>query len=361
MRPSDFRWRLPRAAVAAVGLAWALAQPANGHVISIIRGSAVVHRDRAKVELEVNPEDFTHFYGIRAGLGNSASRDVTQRAADRYAQGLLQQFIIRDSDGERVAGRLESMRMAAPGDLPAQRFVYFLEYALKTAPGYLSFQQRIGDGDARLPSQLYLVVRAEGSEDAKTLRLTSGGNVETLGFQWPEQGSPGARPGIIGPVEELKSVSARLEVRDDGVQLHVDIPLPLMETFVPQHRDQQDFLETGEQEAAQRGIRRFLEGRFPLRINGGPVEPSKMAIAFVELDSPELKRAGPAQRLSVWTTRVRAKLSYPSPLQVRELELDWTLFNAAVLEVQAVVSCDGRESTRQISTYEPKLHWVHTP
>jgi hypothetical protein len=342
MQPS----RPPSWIAAAIGLVASFAHPASAHVISIIRGTAVVHAERLEVVLEVNPEDLVHYYG---------SGEITPRAADRHAEHLLEQFVIRDADGDRVMGRVASVRTATSDKSAPRRFVYSLEYALASAPEYLTFQQRIGAVDAGLRSQLYLLVRTAGASVTTILRLTSGGNTETLQLQWPDNGSIGARPGIAGPVEELKSVRVRMDVREDGVNLQVDVPFPIMETFLPLRRDRQDFLETGEQEAARLAIQRFLDRRFPLRINGQSAEPHDSAIAFVQLNP-----AGRAQRLSAWTTRVRAHLSYPSPELVREVEMGWTLFNAAVLEVQAVVNCNGQETDRRISTYEPDLRWVRT-
>lgn len=305
-----------------------------------------------------------HYYGAPAAPGHPYSDDAIDRAAVRHADHLLEHFIIRNAGSERLSGKLVSRRTEASADEPsrdgrprAPRIVYCLQYALKVPPRFLSFQQTLGAGDAALPSQLYLDVRGAGAEKATTLRLTSGGNLETLRFRWLDAGSSGAPPEIIGPLEALKSIGARLQIDDTETRVQIDLPLPLLETFLNLRRTDRDFLEPSEQRAAQRAVQEYLRGRLPMQINGGSVEPHEVSLAF--LDMEPLGAANPARtrRRSAWTTRVRVVQSYSTTSKPQAIELRWTLFNPIVLEVQAVIACGNRESVHRLSTYDPILRW----
>lgn len=350
-----------RYAIAALGVALWVVQTAQGHVISIVRGAATVHRDRIEVELTINAEDFVHYCGMVAVPGRPLSVDAVERAAARHADHLLEHFIIRNADGERLSGKLISLRthesaveVSRESRPHSSHIVYSLEYALIRPPPFLSFQQTIGAGDAGLPSQLYLDVRAAADERGTTLRLTSGGNLETLRLQWPDADS-GSRPMIVGPLEELKFIGARMEIGDTSTRIEVDVPMPLLDMFLAIPRAERDFLDPEEQSAGRRAIEQFFRSRLALRIDGQTAEPRDAAISFFGLNAGE--STDRSLRLSAWTTRVRATLSYSSSAPPRDAELRWTLFNAAVLEARAVVACENRESVHRLSTYEPILHW----
>lgn len=351
-------------AIAVLCLSGLGSQPAQAHVISILHGTASVLTDRIDVELTVNAEDFVHSYGASADPGHSQSGEPIDRAAARHAVQLLEHFIIRSADGERLSGRLVSRRAKASADVPsrevrlrAPRIIYGFQYVLNIPPRFLSFQQTLGAGDVALPAQLYLDVRAGDSGVSTTLRLTSGGNLETLQFRWPD--AAGAAPKIIGPLEELKSIAARFEIDEAETRIQIDLPLPLLETFLPLRRADRDFLDPSEQQAARSVVQEFLRGHLPLHINGHSAAPRDVSVAFLTLDSTEAA-AGALQRVSAWTTRVRAIQSYATSSMPQAIELRWTLFNPLVLEVPAVIARGHQESTHRLSTYQPTLLWKRT-
>ncbi|HKQ48269.1 MAG TPA: hypothetical protein VJZ71_09395 [Phycisphaerae bacterium] len=341
-----------------------LAPSVPAHVISIVHGTALVFPDRIDVELTVNAEDFVHYYGASAAQGDSRSDAAIERAAVRHADHLFEHFIIRDVDGERLSGRVVSFdtipveAASTENGSRHSRIVYLLEYSLTAPPRYLSFQQTLGSGDAGLPSQLYLDVRTEDNEESTALRLTSGGNVETLKLHWPNGARSGDRSEIVGPLEELKSIATRVEIDDAGTRVLIDLPVPLLETFLPVRRTGRDFLESSEHLAAQRAIEEFLHGRLPMQINGRHVEPHATSLNFLDLEPDGAANSARRQRRSAWTTRVRVVQSYPTLSMPQAIELQWTLFNPLVLEVQAVIACGHRESIHRLSTYDPILRWT---
>ncbi len=348
--------------VVALGAALLFAAPVRAHVISAERGSVVVHPDRVMVEWQVHAEDFAHYYG----LGKAASRPFTmesiRRAADEHADLLLTQLIIRGSVGERLAGKAVSQTMEpadvgndASEDVRSLRVKYVFEYPLKSPPRHLSFQRSSTQAAAWSPSQINLAVRADGSDRAETVRLTRGANVETLEFDWANAGR--GRPVMGGHVGELKKITAQIDVTSDEVQVAIEIPLPLLETFLDVERVDREFVEISEQEKAVPRLSAFLSGRNPIRINGEAVEAELTRLHFLHAGSRGVEAGNTSTRLGAWMTVVRFVRTYRCDAMPREFELKWNLFNSAILVAEATVACDGQVSTHRISTYEPMLQW----
>jgi hypothetical protein len=367
MRQNSFeisRWckrRLVGLIVAAIGLIPLCSRPVRAHVISIGRGTVVVYPNRLTVELKVTAEDFVHYYGLGTSSKLPLTSEVLLQLAARHAHQLQEHLIIRESEGHQLSGRLISQTMdpALSENLDGERLrslrvTYLFEYALASTPRHLSFQQAPGEGAAALPSQLYLEARPVGSDDLQVIRLTNGGNVETLKFEWPGDG--GGRPSI-SRVDELQAVVACLDVHEVDVRVTLEIPLPMLETFLSIERADRDFLEVSEQMAAMPRLRAFFQGRNPIWINGQALNASDTKLEFLDIDSSGLDKSTHSTRLGAWMTRVTVIQSYKPNSRPDQIELHWNLFNAAVLEAEAIVVCNGRRSNHRISTYEPTLRW----
>jgi hypothetical protein len=339
--------------------------PAHAHVISIGRGWVVVHPDHLRVEWKVATEDFVHDYG----LGTTPARPLTsaaiRRVAARHADYLLKRLIIRDSEGNRLFGKLVS-RTTDPAlnanldreRLLSLRITYVFEYKLKRSPRYLAFQQSPDEGTVESPSQLYLDVSLAGTRRSKIIQLTNGGNVETLKFNWPDV--DGGRPTIVGPIKELKSVLAYIDVADDGVRVTLEVPLPVLETFLHVDRADRDFLEVSEQMTATPRLVAFFRNRTSISINGPVAEPSRARLEFLGADSSGPDTNRPSVRLSTWMTRVRFIQSYEPNSRPERIELRWNVFNPAVLVAEVLVTCGSQRSAHRISTYEPTLRWARS-
>lgn len=354
--------RIVAASVTALGAVLLLAVPVRAHVISAERGCVTVHSDRVTVEWQVHAEDFTHHYGI----GRAALRPFTvesiRRAADEHAAHLLAHLIIRDAAGNRLFGKAlsQTMEPAVGGNVDAEalrslQIDYVFEYPLKSPPRYLSFQRSSREDPAWSPSQINLAVRLAESDRTETVRLTRGANVETLEFDWANAGR--GQPAIVGPVGRLKTLSAHIDVAGDEVQVAVEIPLPLLETFLNVERVDRDFLEISEQEKAIPELSAYLSGRNPIRINGEAAQAELTRLQFLHAGSRGADSMTASSRLAAWMTVVRFDQTYKCDATPRELELQWNLFNPVVLVAEATVTSNGQGSTHRISTYEPTLRW----
>lgn len=349
-------------AVVALGAALLIAAPLHAHVISAERGSVVVQPHRVTVKWQVQAEDFAHYYG----LGRVASRPFTmetiRRSADEHADYLMAHLIIRDSTGERLVGKAGAQTMeAADGGndddkaLRGLRVNYVFEYPLKAPPRFLSFQRSLRESAGWSPSQISLAVRLAENDCTETIRLTRGANVETLEFDWANAGR--GQPVIVGPVTRLKTISACVDVAGEEVRVAVEIPLPLLETFLDVERVDREFVEISEQEKAVPRLSAFLSGRNPIRINGVAAEAGLTRLQFVHAGLRGEDAGDASARLGAWMTVVRFVRTYQCDSMPRDFELQWNLFNPAVLVATAAITCDGRVSTHRISTYEPTLRW----
>lgn len=352
--------------IAAIGF-WiaACAQSVFAHAVSISHGSVLVHPDRIRLELKIAAEDFAHYYGIGIMQRLPWSLESLEWAADRHGHSLVDAMVIRNGQGERLPGRLVSKLMTPlregplnPDQIRSLEIIYVIEYANLHSPGLLSFQLLPITGSPGLLSQSCLNVRLSGTDESRSIRLTSGGNVETLQFSWPRDGS---RPTITGPLEGLKSVLARMEIAGDELRFEVDVPLPLLETFVPFDRVNREFIEVEDQRAAESRLQSFFLGRNDISIDGRLSVPDSAGVVWLEPGSSESTRSTFPRRLGVWTTRVRWSQRFELNKAPTSVTLHWDLFNAAVLQAEITLQSDNSRSIHRVSTYAPALHWTRQP
>ena len=171
--------------------------PLGAHPISLTSGQAVVSTDAVRVKLEVLAEDFMMFYGLTPNENNRIPVGEILAAMQRHQRFLLQDFTIRDADGERLGGKV--VNMVAPelkrdgieiGDLMEYAFIYELQYSLPAPPTHLTFGQSFGRTNIPVPAVLELEVVQQGLSAPDKVVLTNEGNVETFEFQWRKQTGP---------------------------------------------------------------------------------------------------------------------------------------------------------------------------
>lgn len=336
---------------------------ALAHVISIQRASATLHPDRITIEWKADAEDLVHQYGLGRTPARPYSVESVRDVAPRHADRLRSQLIIRDANGEQLVGRSVSQTMEpdpeSNPDPATLQLRYEFEYRLESPPRYLSFQKSPGDGDPHTPTQLHLDIRPVGGNRPELIRLTNGGNVETIRIKWPDEGR--RQPASISPAQDLKCIAAKIDVSERGMRVVLEVPLPMLETFQSVQRVDRDFLESSEQLEAAPHLSAFLRSRNPIHINGRPAEPGEMTLEFLDAGSPAQQTDTAPARLGVWLTRVRVVQNYKCNTSPEDFELRWNLFNPAVLVAEATVTCLGQSSTHRISTYEPTLRWSRGP
>ena len=373
-------------------------QQAAAHSFLLSRGTVDVQRDRIVARLEINAADFIHYYRPRtthAEISTNWLHDVVAR----HEQHLLDHFIVRDTQGERLRGRVVATKIqqptpdeaAPPAVEPARRapdtpgqarrrnmdykrlrntlVTYTLEFPTPHSPEYLTFQQRFGGPHPIMPVQLALAVRADGQPD-RGITLTNGGNVETLRFARrgsqpagapSEADEPAPRTGNPLPADRFKTIHARFRIEDDAVRCDIYVPLVLVETWLPVRRADRDFIEPAEMDAAREALEAFLSDRNQVRIDGRRVRPAPAAPAFLGPEAASIADATPRRRLGAWSARVGVSLRYPTDTPPQRVDVLWGLFNGVVLNARATVECGAVRQETSLTTYEPTLHWARPP
>jgi hypothetical protein len=360
-----------RPALAVIGLV-TVADAARAHTFSLIRGTAVVHPDRVVVELRTVADDLDHLYPMQPDDQGRIATTLLRNTVAAHKAYLLASLVIRGAAGERLPGRVVSTQCNAPSrdsldfhELADIMITHRFEYVTQRRPRYLTFQF-LERPDAGLRAQVVLAVEAAGERPRRTLRLTNGGNVETLEFAWDhgETGSGSASPAHPRPCAQargdhgrLNALQAIVRVEPDGVQIDVVVPLPILETWIAVPRADRDFLEVAEQAAVRNRLREFLRGRNEVRIDGDPVSPVIAELRFLDLDAGTIDEGGSPRRLSAWTARVGVRLRYEAHSAPQQVEVLWGLFNNAVLSADAVVVVDGGCFEHRFSTYDRRFVW----
>ncbi len=361
---------------------------ASAHTVLLSRGEAVVHDGRIAVEIEVWAEDFLHYYAILPDASGHISWAWLGEAAERHAQTIEESLILRDEDGQRLIGEPAQLRWDAPVDGAIQpeelhrlRARYDLVFQITLRPRLLTFQFRwIGD-QAVIPSQLVLDVRGSDQPSGDLVRLTSRGNAETIEVHWHDRKATvdagwidatrihACAQGAGGPAR-WKEIFAEIEARAQELEARVFIPLPLLETWIPLPRRDEDFLSLGEQQAALAAIAALIQAALSVETDGNPIPAEILEIAFLpanarrsSLSAPDLSPlakggARGGTPISIWTGRLAARLRFRVESTHDQVTLRWNLFNNAVLSVTAALRVGTRCTERVFSTYESIYTWT---
>jgi hypothetical protein len=341
----------------AVAFCLLLAAPAlTAHPISIITSEALVHRDRMEMKVSVMPEDFMLVYGLFANADSRISTEDLTNSAEKHKKYLLDGLVVRDADGNRLKGRVIKIEMPAlPAaglpvtDLMATSIVYHLEYPLAKPPTHLSFQQHFGADSISIPAIANLEVTREGLPPEPPIQIPGDENIETISFDWNETSRP-----VTGDYAEAKareeekrkqemgiaSYSATytfVYIQNEEVRVEILMPLLTLETWQPVARTNADFIEVSEQLAARATLDKFFTEQNELKIDGVVVKPKLDRLDFYGVDFKDFAMRAEARRLSAWTARVGAILTYSTKGAPGHVDLKWTLFNNEMLAARAVI------------------------
>jgi hypothetical protein len=374
-RTMGWRGGLPLLCAMACGLLLAV-PPLPAHPISIISCEALVRRDRMEMKIAVMPEDFLLVYGLYANAQSRIATDDITHSAEKHKKFLLDGLIVRDEDGNRLQGKvlgLEMPALPAEGlpvtDLMATTIVYRLEYPLAKPPAHLTFQQHFGGDAIMLPAIVDLVVTREGLPPEPATRIPADENVETVSFDWNET----ARP-VTGDYAEIKareeekrkqnmgiaSYSAThtfVYIQNEEVRVEILMPLLTLETWQPLARSNADFIEVSEQTAARGPLESFFTGQNELKIDGVAVKPKWERLDFYGVDFKDFAMSAEPRRLSAWTARVGAILTYSTKGAPGHVELKWTLFNNEMLAARAVIFAYDKASRFTFYPLQPVFRW----
>ena len=351
------------------------AAPASAHPISLMSGAAQVHRDKIDLKVEIMPEDFMLIYGLYADGADRVTKSDIEQSAEKHKAFLLRSIVIRDEDGNALTGRITNMTSPSlpvsglsVNDLTTIKFTYNIEYPLAKAPRHLTFQLKVGEAMS-VPAVLTLSVAREGLPAEPNLQLSDEGNVETLAFDWPETAHAAASSGTdVKALQEQRqqketgitsyaATYAFVYIQDDEVRVEILMPVVTLETWLPIPRADKDFLEVAEQTAAHNGIGEFFTSQNELKIDGVPVKPTLGKLDFYGVDANDFAMATAPRRLSAWTARVGAILTYSTKGAPRHVDLKWTLFNVRTFAARGFIFAYGKESHFTFVQDTPVYHW----
>src|ERR1700674_604790 len=83
------------------------------HQISLIRGEALVHRDKVELTLNILPEDILLSLGGISIVSGRVARAAILRGTETHPQLLLDGLVILDEDGHRLTGKLMKVELPA--------------------------------------------------------------------------------------------------------------------------------------------------------------------------------------------------------------------------------------------------------
>lgn len=356
-----------RASAVAIAMI-AASSSAVAHPIAVNRGIITVFPDRIVAELRMSGEDLLHNEGPSHRPARLSSAWL-RHAFEGQASRLVRTVVLRDEAGERMPGvvvesELEGVRDAeldvrGLGDVRAS---YTIEYRASCPQRFLTFRQETLDAPTGLPTQFALLVRQPAALCERTIRLSSGGNSETLEFDWtPRDGLEAASEGDALQTHfsrhRFDAVQAIIHVVNDGLRIEIHVPLPLLETWIRIERDDPDHVLPDEQDQATAGLREFFMARNTFRLNDQTLSPQILEIGFLAPDETAINARAQRRRLGTWTARVGVVLDYRISESLKDIRVDWDLFNNAVLAADVLIIDGASTELHQFSTYAPSLRF----
>lgn len=368
----------PAAPLRFLSVLWALvllATPARAHPISLLSATVEVSSNAVAARLEVMCEDFVMLYGYTPNRENYISRTNLQEGMGKHGELLLRDFMLRDREGQLLAGKIvqvESPPLPERGvlveDLMQAKVMYHLLYPVAKPPEYLTFQQKIGStGGSFLPSVLQLSVGQAGAEPRPMVTLTGEGEVQTYQFDWSGAGRPAqsampanAADNLAPPnmgIESYGSIYAFLYIEPAEARIEILMPLLTLETWTEVPRKDPNFLEVAEQQAVLPAIKEFFRGHNKVVVDGLEVAPVVARLDFYGVDFKDFAVAAEPRRLSAWSARVGAILTYSTKGLPRQVDLTWDLFNDRVLSARAAVFAGEEGQRLRFTRYQPAFTW----
>ena len=353
-----------------------LAFSARAHPISLTTATVDVATNQVTATLEVMCEDFVMLYGYVADKDNYISRSDLQEGMKKHSDLLLRDFMLRDRDGQILAGKLASLdppllpeRGVLVDDLMQTKVVYHLVYPVTKVPEYLTVQEKIGGGGgAFLPSVMQLTIRQTGAEARPTVALTGEGDVQTFEFAWSGAGAAQPTGGMNSDaaagqparnmgIESYGAIYAFLYIGPAEVRVEILMPLLTLETWTEVPRKDNNFLDMAEQQAVFPALQEFFRGHNKVVIDGLEVRPVVQRLDFYGVDFKDFAVSAEPRRLSAWTARVGVILSYSTKGQPNQVAVTWDLFNPRVLSARAAVFAGEEAKPCRFTRYQPTFTW----
>lgn len=374
---SDRALRLyrPLAILLAAGML-CLPPAASAHPISVTEAFVYVTREKVTVNLEVFVEDLFLFHNLKPNDQDFLEPDVIEAGIEKHKKFLLDRFVIRDVEGERLQGKSVDVRrfeMEPEGvplaNLMMHKLTFVFEYPLDQPPEFLTFSQHLVDEAVLIPAEMRLRIKQESAGTPFETMLTDTPQSMRLDWQNPPL-SPDAseaeldkwysqqREQTLG-ITSYSSVYSFLYIEDHEVRHEILIPLLTLEASVLIARQNDAFLEIAEQDAARRQIEAFFLAGNPVEIDGKVIEPEVQRLDFYGLDFKDFARRAERRRVSMASARVGIILSYPVETPPNTVKVTWDRFNKFIWTVNMIVYAynDGFKTTLSRIGDENVFEW----
>ncbi|MEM7010282.1 MAG: hypothetical protein AAF585_02260 [Verrucomicrobiota bacterium] len=367
---SSLRWtntltlkRILAAALIALACAPGI-QHCLAHPISVTRTLAFVSRDQVTVSINGFLEDVFLFHDLKPTYQGVLMPDEILRGVELHKEFLAERFEIRDAAGEPLKlleVSLKSMSELGDGvalvDLMAHDTTFELRYELNSQPNYLTFAQEFTGASDLLPAEMVLQVKQENAGIPHSVMLMPE-RPETVRFNWenPALSTEASDEEWEKWYEEQKqqtlgitsygSVYSFLYIEDHEVRHEILIPLATLGESVELERNDDEFLDIDEQDAAREAIEAHFLGGNPIEIDGVKASGVVDRLNFYGVDFKDFARQAPRKQVPMGSARVGIILSYPSANPPRSVKLTWDRFSEFLRRINlAVIAYDETSST----------------
>jgi len=325
------------------------------HPVSVTAAYVYVSREQATAKIQVFLEDLFLFHNLKPNGQDFLEPEVIRDGIKLHKQFVADRFMVRDVAGLPLAGRLvevQAIDVPAEGvplsDLMAHNLTFELQYELASPPEFLTFTQRFTDEEGMLPSEMKLILKQENAEEPHTALLRPD-DVETVRFDWQlpplsaEASEEERESWVVQQKEETLGITSYsavysfLYVDDHEVRHEILIPLLTLEQSVLIARDEDEFLDLAEQDAARRQIEAYFSTGNPVEVNGNSVKPVVQRCDFYGLDFKDFAMQAERKQVPMISARVGIILSYLPADSPRTVKLTWNRFNNFVSSVSTVV------------------------
>lgn len=326
------------------------------HPISVTEAQVFVAGNSARMRIQLFAEDLFLFHDLQPGDFDVLPPEELQRGLDAHGNFLLEKVAIRDKLGELYKGRITDVQ---PFEIPEEGIpvddlmlhsaTYELEYPFEEPPEFLTLQQNISDENFIFPSEMKLTLHQAGTDLTYTEVLKPGA-VQTLRFDWSgdsladdateeewEAWFDRQREATLG-ITSYSSVYSFIYIEPAEVRHEILVPLASLRTILPLEHEDPAFVSVDEQDGVRSLIREWLAEQNPTTINGTRIEPEFTRIDFYGLNLRDFAKQAEQRRVSLASGRVGIILTYAAPdYPVRDVSLNWNLFNSSLRKIQSVV------------------------
>ncbi|HBE68533.1 MAG TPA: hypothetical protein DDW52_10335 [Planctomycetaceae bacterium] len=325
------------------------------HPVSVTKTSVYVARESIDVGIEVFLEDLLLFHDLKPNDQDFLELDIIRSGIAEHEQFLLEKFLLRDVAGETLQGRIVDVEEAdlpsegvALGKLMAHTLIFRLSYELPSAPEFLTFSQSFTDAEGLIPSEMALTVKQASGGEAYITTLKPD-EPETIRFNWDNpplsaEATEAERESWLKKQEEqalgitsYSSVYSFLYIEGFEVRHEILIPLLTLEESVLIARDDDEFLDIAEQDAARQQIEAYFKTGNPIAIDGVEASPIVERCDFYGLDFSDFAQRSERKPVSLASARVGIILTYSLTNVPQSVALTWNRFNNYVWTINMAV------------------------